>query len=200
MGAPLRVVPLTQTFTLHKDLKAADLTFNICEKALAVELCRAWHSRLPNTQKGPWQFAFAAVAPDGEVVAVALWNNPSARTLPNHWLELRRMACAPSAPKNTASRFLAWMARYFAKEHAHREKLISYQDTAVHVGTMYKAAGWAVDFVSKARIRDRSKNRAGTNRKYRSDMNGLAPAASEKIRWAKTLPPPRKKPLLQDLI
>ena len=181
-------------------MKAGDLRFEVCPKDQAVQLCRAWHSRLPNTQAGPWQFAFCAYAPSDEIVAVALWNNPSARTLPSHWLELRRMACSPVAPKNTASRFLAWMARYFAAEHRHREKLISYQDTAVHDGTIYKAAGWRVDFVSKARVRDRSKNRAGTNRKYRADINGVDAAASEKIRWAKTLPPVRRQPLGEGLL
>lgn len=176
-------------------MRARDLAFALCEKPLAVALCRAWHSRLPNTQAGPWQFAFCAKAPTGDVVAVALWNNPSARTLPGHWLELRRMACAPDAPRNTASRFLAWMVRYFAQHQRAREKLISYQDTAVHAGTMYKAAGWYVDFVSKARVRDRSKNRVGTERKYRADINGVEAAASEKIRWAKNLPPVRRQPL-----
>ena len=179
---------------------ASELTFALCDKPLAVDLCRQWHSRLPNVQRGPWQFAFAAYAPDGAVVAVALWNNPSARTLPHHWLELRRMACSPAAPKNTASRFLAWMARYFNQHYPEREKMISYQDTAVHSGTMYKAAGWQVEFVSKARVRDRSKNRVGTNRKYRSDANGVEPAASEKLRWAKALRPPRRKPLLDGLV
>jgi hypothetical protein len=167
-------------------VKARDLQFELCDKQLAVDFCREHHSRLPNTQRGPWQFAFRAHY-EGQTIAVALWNNPSARTLPSHWLELRRMACSPGAPRNTASRFLGWMARFFAKTAAHREKLISYQDTAVHEGTIYKAAGWDPEFVSKARVRDRSGNRAGTGRKYRCDMNGAAPAASEKIRWAKTI-------------
>ena len=48
---------------------------------------------------------------DGVTYAVALWHNPSARTLPGHWLELRRMACAPDAPHCTASRFLAEMTK-----------------------------------------------------------------------------------------
>lgn len=167
-------------------MKARDLQFELCDKQLAVEFCRAHHSRLPNTQRGPWQYAFRAHH-DGVTVAVALWNNPSARTLPGHWLELRRMACSPDAPRNSASRFLGWMARWFAEQVPHREKLISYQDTAVHTGTIYKAAGWVPEFVSKARVRDRSGNRAGTTRKYRADMNGQQPAASEKIRWAKRI-------------
>lgn len=103
-------------------MRARDLVFEPCEKLVAVELSSRWHSRLPNTQKGPWQYAFWAKTPDGEPVAVALWNNPSARTLPGHWLELRRMACSADAPKNTASRFLGWMARWFESKCPERER------------------------------------------------------------------------------
>ena len=167
--------------------KARDLKFEECPKAEAVAFCREHHSRLPNTQAGPWQFAFRAVDPAGDVVAVALWNNPSARMLPGHWLELRRMACSPAAPKFTASSFLAWMARWFKKHHPHRERMISYQDTAVHTGTIYKASGWEAAYVSKPRVRDRSKPRVGTERAYRSNINGVAPDASAKVRWEKKL-------------
>jgi hypothetical protein len=169
------------------DLKARHLAFAICDKAEAVAACSAWHSRLPNTQKGPWQFAFAATTPEGVVVAVALWNNPSARMLPGHWLELRRMACSPAAPKFTASAFLGWMIRYFKRHHPDRERAISYQDTAVHTGTIYKASGWTAAYTSKPRVRDRSKPRVGTDRAYRSNLNGVAPDASAKVRWEKTL-------------
>lgn len=167
--------------------KARDLSFALCDKALAVELCSRWHSRLPNTQKGPWQFAFCAMTPDCEIVAVALWNNPSARMLPSHWLELRRMACSPEAPKFTASSFLGFMARYFKRHHPEREKMISYQDTAVHSGTIYKASGWVAAYTSKPRVRDRSKPRAGTNRMYRTNLNGVAVDASAKVRWEKEI-------------
>lgn len=173
-------------------IKARDLVFEPCEKREAVELCRQWHSRLPNTQMGPWQFAFRARYGD-QVVAVALWNNPSARTLPGHWLELRRMACSPDAPRNTASMFLGWMARYFSVHHPSREKMISYQDTAVHQGTMYKAAGWDAAYVSKPRVRDRSKPRAGTTRMYRSSINGIEPDASAKVRWEKMIEPQKTR-------
>lgn len=142
----------------------------------------------PNVQRGPWQYAFAMVGTDdSEVYAVAPWNNPSARTLPTHWLELRRMACAPDAPKFTASRFLAGMVDWFRANCPDREKCISYQDTAVHKGTIYKAAGWVAEAGSKPRVRDRSKNRVGTARKYRSSLNGIDPDASGKVRWAVAL-------------
>lgn len=169
------------------ELKARHLTFEVMDKADAVQACSGWHSRLPNTQKGPWQFAFGAYAPEGTLVAVALWNNPSARMLPSHWLELRRMACSPDAPKFTASAFLGWMIRYFKRHHPERERAISYQDTAVHEGTIYKASGWTAAYVSKPRVRDRSKPRVGTERAYRSNLNGAAPDASAKVRWEKVL-------------
>jgi hypothetical protein len=174
----------TPTPALH----CKELTFEPCEKPHAVTLVRLWHSRLPNCQDGPWEYAFRAQKED-VTYAVALWNTPSGRCLPQHWLELRRMACSPDAPKNTPSRFLAWMARYFEKNCPQREKLISYQDTAVHKGTIYKAAGWTAEYTSKPRIRDRSGKRAGTNRMYRWNINGTEADASAKIRWARLLSP-----------
>ena len=164
--------------TLH----ARDLKFGECQKTLAVTLTLRWHSRLPNTQQGPWEFAFAAEY-NGIVYGVALCNTPSGRCLPQHWIELRRMALSPDAPKNSASRFLSWMARWFQKHYPQREMLISYQDTAVHRGTIYKAAGWIKGPTSKARVRDRSKVRIGTTRFYRSNINGQQTDASPKTRW-----------------
>ena len=78
-------------------LSPRELVCERCPVAVARELNEAWHSRLPRTQVGPWQFAFAAHK-TGIVYAVALWHNPSARGLPSHWLELRRLAVAPDAP------------------------------------------------------------------------------------------------------
>lgn len=169
-----------------EDLHARDLKFSLCDKLHAVRLSRLWHSRLPNTQLGPWRFAFKA-SHSGVTYAIALWNNPSARMLPNHWLEMRRFACGPDAPKNTASRFLSWMVKYFRMNCPEAEKCISYQDTSVHSGSIYKAAGWKTGFITKARVRDRSKLRVGTNRLYRTNMNGIEVDSSEKIRWEKLL-------------
>ncbi len=153
-----------------------------CPVSVARHLNAVWHSRLPVTQRGPWQFAFAAHH-QGTIYAVALWHNPSARTLPSHWLELRRLAVAPDAPHCTASWMLGRMRRYFAQHCPERERLISYQDAAVHTGTIYRAAGWTVGNVAAPRVRDRSKARVGTRRDYRSNANGLEPDASPKVRW-----------------
>jgi hypothetical protein len=75
------------------------------------------------------------------------------------------------------------MVDYFRRYCPERQKCISYQDTAVHRGTIYKAAGWKIGYVSKARTRDRSLYHVGTRRLYRSSMNGVDVDASEKTRW-----------------
>ncbi len=159
-----------------------DLVCVRCASEVARDLNAEWHSRLPRTQRGPWQFAFAAHK-DETIFAVALWHNPSARTLPSHWLELRRLAVADDAPRFTASWMLSKMRRYFKATCPERERLISYQDAAVHTGTIYRAAGWQIGHVAKPRSRDRTKARAGTRRDYRSNLNGSEPDAAAKIRW-----------------
>ena len=168
----------TPTSALH----ARHLVFESCPKPHAVALVRAWHSRLPNCQAGPWTHAFRGHFQD-RTYAVALWNNPSGRCLPRHWRELRRMACSQDSPRNTASRFLAWMVRWFKQHEPECEKLISYQDTSVHKGTIYKAAGWIPAHTTTDRVRDRSKPRAGTQRMYRWNINGANADKVSKVRW-----------------
>lgn len=114
---------------------------------LACELNMKWHSRLPkihwsNIVRTPPSICFGAIYAN-VYYAVAIWSGPVARNL-NHQniIELRRLAIAPDAPKNTASRMLAVMRRLIKIKFPEVEKLISYQDTEVHQGTIYKAAGW----------------------------------------------------------
>lgn len=162
--------------------KASALAVSPCPPAYARKLNELWHSRLPRTQVGPWQFAFHAHF-DHLTYGVALWHNPSARTLPHHWVELRRLAVAPDAPHCTATRMLGQMAKWFAANHPERERLISYQDTAVHKGTIYLAAGWEPAHRSTPRTRDRSVGRKGTARAYRSNQNGVDVDSTAKVRW-----------------
>lgn len=114
--------------------------------ARAKQLNRLWHSRLPRFGTGfikhqPF-LSFAATF-GGIIYAVAVWSNPVARNLPQQtWLELRRLAIAPDAPRNTASRMLAVMRRLIRGKRPEVERLVSYQDTAVHRGSIYAADGW----------------------------------------------------------
>jgi hypothetical protein len=162
--------------------KASALTLARCEPADARKCVRAWHSRLPITQAGPWKLAYIATH-GGYWYGGALWHNPSARGLPQDWLELRRLALPEWAPPHTASWMLGAMRRHIARHLPGVSRLISYQDEDVHTGTIYKAAGWQPGHYAKPRERDRSGNRAGTRRAYRSDLNGVQPAAAGKVRW-----------------
>jgi len=65
-------------------------------------------------------------------------------------LELRRMAVRDDCPANTASRMIGYMRRWINKEMPSIACLISYQDTEVHAGTIYKASGWSLADTSKA--------------------------------------------------
>lgn len=175
------IEPLFATAHDAEPRRARELRLRACPIPQARLLNRRWHSRLPETQSGPWQHAFCMVH-GSYVYAVALLHNPSARMLPSHWIELRRMAVAPDAPHCTASRFLSQLVKWFRDNEHERERMISYQDTAVHAGTIYRAAGWIVGNVQHARRRDRSKPRPG-GRLYRTRQNGMDADCSEKVRW-----------------
>lgn len=180
-----RLAPLFEPDQHSPPQKASQLLVEPCPPWVACMMVRAYHSRLPRVQDGPWRVAFKAHYRE-TCFGAALWHNPSARGLPQTWLELRRLVVAPDAPHCTASRMLGVMARWFRKRpegFEDVERLISYQDVDVHTGTIYRAAGWIPAYFSKPRVRDRGKARVGTRRDYRKDSNGLAPAAAGKIRW-----------------
>ena len=140
---------------------------------LAVTLNELWHSRLPkiNNQTGK-NMAFAAFYKN-RFYACAIWGEPVGRMLNGHGLyELRRMAIAEDAPKNTGSRMLKVMRILIRKELPEIKRLISYQDTDVHNGTIYKAAGWVEENKS-------SVSATGWNTRRRAKMQTTA----DKIRW-----------------
>lgn len=129
------------------------LQFEICEISTvrAQKLNSLWHSRLPIFKTGfllTAKVCFGAIY-EGIFYAVAIWGHPGARKLPQRtWLELRRFAIAPNAPKNTASRMMKIMVSLIKKKLPKIIMLISYQDTEVHTGTIYKASGWKIGATS----------------------------------------------------
>ena len=88
------------------------------------------------------------------------------------WLELRRLAIAPDAPKFTATWMLSKMVKAIKKRHPEITKLVSYQDTEVHTGTIYAAANWKKDVVSKFQ-------EWTTESRKRNNLQSKA----DKIRW-----------------
>jgi hypothetical protein len=146
----------------------------------AILLNHLWHSRLPNVVRGnvdrnKHSVCYAAEF-GGVFYACSIWTSPVARKLNDRgWLELRRMAIADDAPKNTASRMIKIMTMMIQKKFPSIERLISYQDTEVHKGTIYAAAGWV-------------KEAENTNADWGKSRNRAAPQATgAKIRWGKTL-------------
>ena len=133
---------------------ALDLRFDTCGIKEAIRLVRMWHSRLPrviasNMIRVKTRIFYVATF-QGIAYAVTMWTSPSAGALPQaEWLELRRFAIANEAPKNTASRMLSWMVRDIRQRFDHIVNLISYQDMDVHLGTIYRAAGWKATVISR---------------------------------------------------
>jgi hypothetical protein len=162
---------------------ASPLQLNIGEISLdkAISLNWLWHSRLPDVSKSNLQRVRHLVCYgaeyDGLYYAVAIWTDPIARLLNGrNWLELRRFAIANEAPKNTASRMLAVMAKLIKNKWPHIVRLISYQDCDVHQGTIYAAAGW------KAEAVNRSGDWVRDNRDRR-----VAQAPGMKVRWGRDI-------------
>jgi hypothetical protein len=147
---------------------------------LAKDLNRRWHSRLPRFGTGfvkNQPFPCFGAEYGGILYAVAIWSNPVARNLPQReWLELRRLATAPDAPRNTCSRMLRVMEILIRRARPEVVRLISYQDTEAHTGAIYKAAGWIEATLSEGDEWDRP----GRSRpKAQSD--------APKRRWEKAL-------------
>ena len=182
----VRLQPLLYPKEVAPPPKASLLELERCNPQTVRPFIAAWHSRLPKTQVGPWRLAF--VAHFGQTCyGAALWHNPSARGLSQEWLELRRLAIPSTAPSCTASWMLGAMRRWISEYMPQVPRLCSYQDTEVHTGTIYRAAGWEPVHISQARQRDRTPLRVGTRRGYRSDLNGQRASFVAKVRWEVSL-------------
>lgn len=121
---------------------------------LARALVGCWHSTMPRFGTGfieNMPFPCYGAVKDDRLYAVAIWSNPAARNLPQQtWLELRRFAIAPDAPRFTASWMLGVMRRPLLRnKRPEVERHISYQDLGQHTGTIYKAAGWEPTIINE---------------------------------------------------
>ena len=110
------------------------------DSKLAKPLNKLWHSRLPIVDRT--KICFGAEYKN-RWYAVGIFCPPISRAFNNkNYLELKRLAISNNAPKNTASRMIKIMTILIKKQMPEIVKLISYQDTEVHTGTIYKASGW----------------------------------------------------------
>lgn len=161
---------------------ALQLEVDRCSIEFARELVRKWHSRLPVIEMSNIlrnkDYACFSASFCGRAYAVAVWTSPVARMLNDGCsLELRRFAIAHDAPKNTGSRVLRVMRIRLHSELPHIRRLVSYQDTSVHEGTIYRAAGWVAA----------GRRRAG-EWSCKSRQRKATQANAEKIRWELLLP------------
>jgi len=161
------------------------LKIEIIKPKFACELNEKWHSRLPkihwsNVVRNTHYICFGAKY-DGRWYAVGIWSSPVAQNRfkdGKQILELRRLAISRNAPKNTASRTIKVMISIIRQRFPDIKKLISYQDTEVHKGTIYKASNWKIGAETKG-ISWTTKNRR------RNPEQTLA----KKIRWEYHLTP-----------
>jgi len=162
---------------------ALQLCFEPIHRDTFMPLNEAWHSRLPQC-KNAFEGIFFGGKFDEQYWVVAWWSKPVARAYNGlGYLELRRMAIRDGAPKNTASRFLGWMARHI-KKTTECTRLISYQDAEVHTGTIYKASGWVVGGIKK---------NIGVGWQTR-EANRQNQSVADKIRWEYSIKPTTRKP------
>lgn len=174
----LASLPLFQT-ERSGSIPTKALLFEQITSKRAQKLNALWHRTLPkigavNTMK----VCYGAKA-NGNYYAIAMWSNPVARMLCQQtWLELRRFAIADDAPKNTATRMLAWMERDIRRRFPIMERLVSYQDAEEHTGTIYRAMGnWLPVEL----------NKTGGAWSNRQRWNRTAKRLGKKVRWERPL-------------
>jgi hypothetical protein len=162
----------TPTSALQLTLYPVSLDTAIC-------LNRRWHSRLPRLDSRVANWCAWAAEFDGLYYGVGIWSLPIARALPQDgtWMELRRLAIAPDAPKNTASRMLRVMAMLVRRARPAAMRLVSYQDTEAHTGGIYRAAGWTMTDTSDS----------NTTWTWSGRPRPKAQSDAPKVRWEKPL-------------
>lgn len=147
VGWPRKTDQQGNVVTPQIPTSAKNFQINEIELRRACALNALWHSRYPiigwqNVVRTGKHISFSADFL-GISFAVAIWSGPSSPNLTDgKTLELRRLAICSECPKNTASRMISQMIKGIKRKFPQIEKLISYQDEAVHSGTIYKAAGW----------------------------------------------------------
>ena len=161
-------------FEIAKTPKIMDL--DVIKPQFASSLNSIWHSRLPaihwsNIVRNRYYVCYG-ISYKGIWVGCAIWSSP----VNQHFdivktLELRRMAISNLCPKNTATNIISRMIKDIEIRLPLVEKLISYQDTEVHLGTIYKASNWFIDAETKF-------NTWGKSRKRAKDQS-----KADKIRW-----------------
>lgn len=160
-------MPLFRASTALEPPKSPlELAITKCNIHRACELNALWHSRFPkidwtNVVRNKNYVCFVAEK-DAIAYAAAIWSTPIAANRMKDGqsaLELRRMAISQDAPFNTASRMISVMRKWIKRNMPDINLLVSYQDTDVHSGTIYKASGWVIGAEAKGMSWSKSRKR-----------------------------------------
>ena len=154
-----------------------EITIEETPAQTACILNNIWHSKLPiikwsNVVRNTHYICFVFKYKEA-VIGVGIWSSPVARKINREThLELRRLALTDVCPKNTATFVLSKMRKSIKNKFPNIKTLISYQDTEVHLGTIYKADNWT-DVIESA-----GGEWASPTRKRK-----VVQSAVKKIRW-----------------
>ena len=124
-----------------------DISVEETKTYVACILNEMWHSRLPqihysNVARNKHSVCYVFKYRQA-IIGVGIWSSPVARYFDRtKYLELRRLALCELCPKNTATFVLSKMRSLVKSKFPNIKKLVSYQDTEVHLGTIYKADNW----------------------------------------------------------
>ena len=147
---------------------------------IACMLNELWHSKLPKIH---WSnvvrnkhYVCYAIKYKQAIIGVAIWSSPVAANRfkdGDKLLELRRLALSDVCPRNTASFVISSMIKDIKVRFPELIRLVSYQDTEAHLGTIYKASNWTVA-PTQTSLLDWT-----TSKRKRSSLQSTA----DKVRW-----------------
>jgi len=147
---------------------------------IACMLNELWHSKLPKIH---WSnvvrnkhYVCYAIKYKQAIIGVAIWSSPVAANRfkdGDKLLELRRLALSDVCPRNTASFVISSMIKDIKVRFPELIRLVSYQDTEAHLGTIYKASNWTAAPIQTSLL-DWT-----TSKRKRSSLQSTA----DKVRW-----------------
>lgn len=160
-------------------MKIKEIKVEECKAQVACFLNELWHSRLPyihwsNVVRNTHYICFVFKWKQA-IIGVGIWSSPVAQNRMKdgkNILELRRLALSDVCEKNTASFVISQMIKIIKIKFPDVIKLISYQDTQVHLGTIYKASNWYIG--GQTKLLDWNTN----NRK-----RNILQSNADKVRW-----------------
>ena len=162
------------------EITVKDIEIQETRAQVACMLNELWHSKLPkihwsNVVRNKHYICYALKYKQA-IIGVAIWSSPVAANRfkdGDKLLELRRLALSDVCPRNTASFVISSMIKDIKVRFPELIRLVSYQDTEAHLGTIYKASNWTAAPIQTSLL-DWT-----TAKRKRSSLQSTA----DKVRW-----------------